>query len=263
MSPAIHVCDHRIETEQGTLFAREWRAGSARAPILLFHDSLGCVDLWRDFPGALASGTGRDVVAYDRLGFGRSDPHPGNIETDFIRAESRLGVPAVLAHLGLKAFIPFGHSVGGGMAAACASAFPHLCRALVTISGQAMIEDRTREGLRNARAFFAEPEQFERLTNYHGAKARWVLDAWLETWVSPTFEGWTLDREVDEIDCPLLAIHGDRDEFGTDAQPKRIASLNVGPSEILMLSGCEHVPHREQPEAVIEAVRQFLSTFDA
>src|SRR5207253_1674505 len=97
----------------------------------------------------------------------------------------------------------------------------------------------------------------------HGDKARWVLDAWLETWVSPVFSGWTLDREVNRITCPLLAIHGDHDDFGTEAQPKRIADLSDGPSQILMLAECGHVPHRDQPQAVLNAVSTFLDRFDS
>src|SRR5690606_14920799 len=119
--------------------------------------------LWREFPELLCRETGRDVIAYDRLGFGRSDPHPGMLENDFITAEAREGFFALRDHLGLSRFIAFGHSVGGGMAAACAAVFPEQCVALVTESAQAFVEPRTREGVLAARQVFADKEQRDRL----------------------------------------------------------------------------------------------------
>jgi len=226
--------------------------------FLLFHDSLGCVDLWRDFPERLASATRRVVVAYDRLGFGRSDPYPGLLPAHFIRDEAVNSVASLQEQLGLGVFIPFGHSVGGGMAVATAARLPDLCTALVTESAQAFVEDRTLAGIRAAKAAFQEPGQIERLERYHGSKARWVLDAWTETWLSPAFAHWTLDEDLKQVRCPALAIHGDEDEYGSERHPKRIARLTPGPSEPVILSSCGHVPHRERPEEVLREITDFL-----
>ena len=111
-----------VETPQGRLFAKRWRDGLAQqtgaskavAPIVLLHDSLGCVELWRDFPAQLARATQRDVIAYDRLGFGRSDRHPGTLGTTFVRDEADHAFAALLEQLGVDAFVALGHSVGGG-----------------------------------------------------------------------------------------------------------------------------------------------------
>ena len=123
----------------GRLSVKDWTpdASASLPPILLFHDSLGCVDLWRSFPAHLAAATARRVVAYDRLGFGRSDPHPGTLTLGFVAAEARDIVPLLLDHLGIGDFIACGHSVGGGMAVETAARFPSRCRALVTIAAQA------------------------------------------------------------------------------------------------------------------------------
>ena len=76
----LHTREHWIDTVQGKLFAQEWAPLQAQgAPIVLLHDSLGCVALWREFPAQLAQTTGHRVIAYDRLGFGRSDAHPGSL----------------------------------------------------------------------------------------------------------------------------------------------------------------------------------------
>ena len=256
------MSDHWVPTEKGTLFARAWVPSSPRndsdATILLFHDSLGCVDLWRDFPQQLAVATRRSVVAYDRLGFGRSDAHPGMLPPTFISDEATTTVPRLSDALGLGALVLFGHSVGGAMALSAAARWPERCASVVTESAQSFIEDRTLAGIRAARDDFEQPGQLERLARYHGPKARWVLDAWVVTWLAPAFAGWRLDDELRCVQCPTLALHGDRDEFGSVEHAERIARLTRGPSRAAILEGCGHVPHREQPARVLDEVTRFL-----
>lgn len=254
--------DHWIETPRGRLFARSWESPATdprAAPIVLLHDSLGCVDLWRDFPGVLAHATGRRAIAYDRLGFGRSAPHPGPIGDDFIHAEARDGFAAVRDALGIDAFAILGHSVGGGMAAWIASDFGETCHALVTESAQAFVEDRTLQGIRDADRGFAEPGGIERLARYHGDKARWVLDSWVKSWLSPAFADWRLDGAVIRPACPTLAIHGEADEFGSTVHAERIAALTSGPARVHIMPGCGHVPHREREAEVTAVVAAFLA----
>jgi pimeloyl-ACP methyl ester carboxylesterase len=259
----VTASDQWITTEQGRLFARAWIPSDPRpdrnATILLFHDSLGCVDLWRDFPEQLAVATRRTVVAYDRLGFGRSDVHAGTLPTTFIHDEAMTVVPRLSDALGLDTMVLFGHSVGGAMAIATAAQRPERCAAVVTESAQSFIEDRTLAGIRAARADFERPGQLERLARYHGPKARWVLDAWVETWLSPAFADWRLDDYLRDVQCPILALHGDQDEYGSPQHPERIVRLTQGPSRAVILDGCGHVPHREQPTRVLDEVTQFLA----
>ena len=200
MSPdSLSFQDHWIATPQGRLFARSWTPPLAAdstafaAPIVLLHDSLGCVELWRDFPPQLALATGRKVIAYDRLGFGNSDPHPGQLALDFVHTEAHTGFAALCQQLGLARCVLLGHSVGGAMAAVCAAAWPKQCQALVTESAQAFVEERTLAGIRQARDAFAQPGELQRLHKYHGDKAGWVLDAWVNTWLNPAFRYWSLD----------------------------------------------------------------------
>jgi pimeloyl-ACP methyl ester carboxylesterase len=257
--------DHRIAAANAHLFARSWQAGETAptsSAILLFHDSLGCADLWREFPAKLAETTGLRVVAYDRLGFGRSDPSPGAIGPDFIRDEGRVFVPALCEALGLSSLVLVGHSVGGAMAVATAAQCPELCRAVVTIASQAFVEDRTLAGIREAKAGFAEPGQMERLARYHGDKAPWVLAAWTETWLSPAFGGWSQDADLRRLACSLLVIHGDHDEYGSLRHPERIVRGSAAPATMVTLEGCGHVPHRERPDEVCRHVLDFLQGQD-
>ncbi len=264
---AVLVDDLRVAERGvgGGLHVRRWctdgvAAASGRmTPIMLLHDSLGCVALWRDFPERLARATGRDVIAYDRLGFGQSDPHAGRLPASFVFDEAGDGFRRVREALGVDRFIAFGHSVGGGMAVACAAAYPQACRALVTVSAQAFVEDRTLAGIRAAREGFTQPGQVERLARYHGDKTAWVLSAWIGTWLSPDFADWSLDEVLPQVRCPALVVHGSDDEFGSERHPRRIAAGVAGPSTLQWLEGVGHVPHREQPDRLLVLFAAWLA----
>ncbi len=258
---AIVTRDHWIETPAGRLFARRWTPPEAAGnPIVLMHDSLGCVALWRDFPELLAARTGREVIAYDRLGFGESDPNARVLDPGFVAEEAESGFVPLCEQLGIDRLVLFGHSVGGGMAAVCAARFPGACEALITESAQAFAEERTLSGIRDARDGFARPGQMERLARYHGDKAGWVLSAWVDTWLSEPFRGWSLDPVLPDVRCPLLALHGEDDEYGSRAHPDRFVALSGGEARALLIPGCGHVPHKEKPEVVLKAVADLLHT---
>ncbi|CAJ0813671.1 2-succinyl-6-hydroxy-2, 4-cyclohexadiene-1-carboxylate synthase [Ralstonia wenshanensis] len=252
-----------ITTPDGRLHAWQWGgplADAAKPPIVLLHDSLGCVALWRDFPQHLAQSTGHAVIAYDRLGFGQSDAFAGALDPGFIQQEAHGGFAAVAEQLGVDRFIVFGHSVGGGMAVSIAAAYPGRCAGLITESAQSFVEQQTREGIRVAQAKFAQPGQMGRLERYHGSKAQWVLDAWVNTWLSPEFAQWCLDDALLAVRSPVLALHGTEDEYGSTAQPERIVTLAGAPATLKLVQRCGHVPHREQEAAVLDAVNAFLPT---
>lgn len=255
--------DFWVRLPTGGLFARAWSPVQAQgSPILLFHDSLGSVELWRNFPSALAARTGRAVIAYDRLGFGCSDPRSDTLGPSFVAEEAENAFPALREQLGVGRFIAFGHSVGGGMAVHCAAKFGADCVALITESAQTFVEDRTLQGIREARTLFADPAQVERLGKYHGDKARWVLEAWIDTWLAPSFADWSLDAVLPQVRCPVLAIHGAEDEYGSIRHPERIGRLAGGPARVEVMSDTCHVPHREREAAVLDLVAEFLCAFD-
>jgi pimeloyl-ACP methyl ester carboxylesterase len=251
--------DSFVDVPGGKIFVRHWAVGSAdRAPIVLLHDSLGSSDQWREFPAALAAATTRPVMAYDRLGFGKSTRRQERPSVDFIREEAEIFFPAIKHALGIHRYILLGHSVGGAMALMIAALHREGCEGVVTESAQAFVESRTLSGIRATKAQFDEPAQFEKLVRWHGEKARWVLDAWTDTWLSPPFSSWSLDQYLGKVECPVLAIHGDLDEYGSVEFPRRIISKVGGPSELAILSGCGHVPHRERKEEVVRLISSFL-----
>lgn len=258
MHPSVaRVEDCWIAHPRGRLFARVWTPGttSEAVPLMLLHDSLGSVELWRDFPAALSEATGRRVVAYDRLGFGRSDARDDTLALGFIKDEARSFLPVVLEQLGIERFVVFGHSVGGGMAVNCAAELGDRCEALITESAQAFVEDRTVAGLLAAREQFKQAGQMQRLARYHGDKAAWVLEAWLGTWLSRAFAAWSLEGVLPRVNCPALVIHGEEDEYGSPRHAELIARLSGGPAQVELMAGTGHMPHRERQNEVLAAVR--------
>ena len=252
--------DSRPQAAEGRLFARSSKPAAPHSdvPIVLFHDSLGSVALWRGFPEALCAATGRQVIAYDRLGFGESDPYPGTLSPDFVEAEADTGFAAIRRHYGIRRFIAFGHSVGAGMAIHCAARYPDDCVAVITESAQVFVEERTVQGIEAAREAFKEPQQLARLRKYHGDKTEWVLGAWINTWLSPEFAKWSLQEVLPGVTCPVLAIHGAEDEYGSPVHPTLIGQRVSGPARVEIMPDTRHVPHREREAEVAGIVAEFL-----
>ncbi|MCL7462598.1 alpha/beta hydrolase [Pseudomonas sp. NW5] len=264
MTSSIVHTDHWLDSGQGRLFVRHWQPHTtaerlAPAPIVLFHDSLGCVELWRDFPERLCAATGRAVIAYDRLGFGRSCPHPGGWSRHFMQEEIERYFPLLCQALAIERFVVIGHSVGGAMAVTCAAQHHERCEALVTLSAITFVEAQTLTGVREAQQFFQHAAQQERLQRYHADKAPWTLAAWIDTWLDSTFADWSIEQQAAALACPLLAVHGAEDEYGTPRHAERLSALPGPASQTLILPDCGHFPHREHPEQVLEAIRVFLA----
>lgn len=254
------ISEQYLEIPQGKIFVRKWlpEEEASRDPIVLLHDSLGCVELWRDLPEQLASALKRPVIAYDRLGFGKSSARSGLPSENFVTEEAETYFPLIANALGLTSFFVFGHSVGGAMALLIAGKNNH-CRGVVSVSSQAFVEERTREGIRVAQAAFQNPDQLNKLKRWHDEKAQWVLSAWTDVWLSDAFADWNIIQEVKDISSPTLIIHGEDDEYGSVAFPQTIYDNVKGSVQMEILPGCAHVPHREKNAEVLEIVTTFFA----
>lgn len=217
--------------------------------------------MWRDFPALLAKASARPVIAYDRLGFGKSSPRDSLPDTGFILEEAQIYFPAVVQALDLESYILFGHSVGGGMALSIAALHPGQCKAVISEAAQAFVEPRTLTGIQAAKEAFGNPEQFARLDKWHGDKSRWVLDAWTEVWLSPEFRSWSLVPHLEDVRCPVLVIHGNNDEYGSAEFPETIVRHAQGITSLEILEDCGHVPHREKQDLVLDLVVVFVNSF--
>ena len=257
---SVKIVESSVEKPYGTLYVKEWLPDvlASEIPIVMLHDSLGSVKLWRDLPEMLATILSRRIVAYDRLGFGQSDVRVEPPSVNFIKEEASIYFPEIKNHLSIDKYILLGHSVGGGMSLNIA-ANDKDCTAVISISAQAFVEDITLQGIKTAKKMFEKPGQIERLENWHGNKATWVLKAWIDTWLSPDFLRWNLNYCIHHVTCPVLVIHGDNDEYGSIAFPEFIANNVLGCSTKLIIENCGHFPHKENTNEVLDAIVNFIS----
>ena len=251
-----------VEVESGSIYLKKWIPETIKysPPIVLMHDSLGCVDLWRDFPEQLARSLSCVVIAYDRLGFGRSSVNQNTPSVNFVWDEADFYFSHIKSAAQFSSYYLFGHSVGGGMSIGIA-AIDKECIGVITESAQAFVEELTIKGIEEAQILFQRPEQMERLKKWHGDKASWVLNAWIDTWLSQEYSSWSLESRIGKVTCPVLALHGDKDDYGSNAFPEYIAKNVSGESSMVILENCGHVPHKEKMVEVINHTRSFLKYF--
>ena len=233
--------------------------GGGGPVVVLLHDSLGSVRLWRDFPEQLAEATGLGVLAYDRRGHGASDPFGPEARTTTYLHEQAAVLDRVLAAADVREAVLLGHSDGGSIALLAAALHPARIRAVVAEAAHVFVEERTLEGVRAAQGAIARGDLLVRIARHHGDKAGPLAAAWTGIWLSPAFRGWNVEAELRSIRCPALVLQGAEDEYGTVAQVQAIARGVAGPVRSVILPGLRHTPHREDPAAVLRLVAEHLA----
>lgn len=235
------------------------RPADAAAPTMVFlHESLGCIETWREFPAFLAEAAGLDAIVYDRLGYGLSAPMSDAPRTKrYLHVEAER-LFALLDALGIGDVVLFGHSDGGSIALLAAAMQPTRVKAVITEGAHVFVEEETLEGVRIAKALMAKTDLPTRLARYHGDKVARLTSAWIDTWLSPGFRDWNIEADLRFARCPALLIQGEDDEYGTPAQVDSIVKAWGGKAEALLLPKARHTPHREATKAVMDAVTTFL-----
>jgi pimeloyl-ACP methyl ester carboxylesterase len=244
----------------GRSLAYEW-IGEARngAPVLvLLHEGLGSMRQWRDFPEKLVAATGCRALAYDRYGYGQSEVLAEPRRTvRFMHDEALAALPAMLSSLKVDKPILVGHSDGASIALIHAGA-GHAVRGVVAMAPHVFIEPICLSSIRKATEAFERTDLAQKLGRYH-RDARKTFYGWADVWLDPEFKRWDIrDDYLPGVRCPVLAIQGHDDEYGTMAQLDEIADRTSGPSQVLKLPNCGHAPFRDQPDAVISAVKSFM-----
>jgi pimeloyl-ACP methyl ester carboxylesterase len=150
----------------------------------------------------------------------------------------------------------FGHSDGGSIALLYAAAFPDALQGAIVLAPHILVEDVSVESIRQAREAYLNTDLRQRLARYHddADSAFW---GWNDIWLAPGFRDWSIEDEMAAIRCPLLAIQGVDDEYGTLEQVRGIAR-RVPRTRLLELPQCGHSPHKDQPQQVIDAVADFM-----
>ncbi|CAM8638877.1 MhpC Predicted hydrolases or acyltransferases (alpha/beta hydrolase superfamily) [Oxalobacteraceae bacterium] len=230
------------------------------APVMVFlHEGLGSVALWKEFPDTLCRRLQLRGLVYSRPGYGSStarasDEHWGK---DFMHQQAWDVLPALLSTLNVKQSWLFGHSDGGSIALLYASKFTADCAGAIVVAPHIMVEDISISSITEARQAYLHAGLRKKLARYHDDVDS-AFYGWNDVWLSPAFRDWSIESTLPSIRCPLLAIQGEQDEYGTLCQIRDI-KVHVPHTAVLALADCGHSPHRDQPEALIKAVSQFIA----
>jgi pimeloyl-ACP methyl ester carboxylesterase len=226
-----------------------------RRALVLLHEGLGSVGLWRGFPEALHEATGRRVIAFSRFGHGRSDP-PRRARTPAFFHEEALDVlPALLEQLDAPEPLLVGHSDGASIALVHASG--HRVAGLVLLAPHVVVEDVTVEAIRETRRQYEDGALRERMARHHDDPDA-AFRGWCDVWLDPAFRDWSLEADVAAVSAPALLIQGADDPYGTLDQLDRIEARLKGSVERLVVPG-GHSPHLDEPEAVTAAIAAFAA----
>ncbi len=257
--PSVQAAGHSLNYQ----WVGEGRAGPsegrASAPVLVFlHEGLGSIGQWRDFPARVAGATGCRALVYERYGYGQSDVLAEPRRTvRFMHDEALLSLPEMLSSLKIEKPILVGHSDGASIALIHAGA-GHAVRGVAVMAPHVFIEPICIASIKEAAQKFESTDLPLRLGKYH-RDSRKTFYGWADVWRDAEFVRWDIREDyLPHVACPVLAIQGYDDEYGTMAQLDEIAARVKGPCELLKLEGCGHSPFRDKPEDTLAAISRFI-----
>lgn len=229
-----------------------------RPTLVFLHEGLGSVAMWRDFPARVAAATGCCTLVYSRYGYGQSDVLEAPFTVRYMHDEALLALPRLLDKLEIKKPVLIGHSDGGSIALIHAGGAKREVSGLILMAPHVFVEDISIESIAKAKVTFETTDLAQKLGRYHRdpVKTFW---GWNDIWLHPDFRRWNIEEYLPSIDCPVLAIQGIDDEYGTLAQVEAIRDHVSGEVDVLELADCRHSPHKDQPEATLNAIAGFVS----
>ena len=257
MNTLIDTVTARIVVEDVGLEVRLWPG--VGVPIMLLHEGLGSLSMWRDFPDRLAQATKRPIVSWSRRGYGQSDPLPEPRAPDYMHDEARL-VPKVMDALRIERAVMFGHSDGGSIALIAAAWYPSRIAALILEAPHVFVEPLTVDSIAKIKQVFLASDLGTKLGRYH-RDADEVFWRWNDIWLDPRFLDWDIQDLLSDIEAPTLLIQGEDDEYGSFDQLDRIEAV-LPCTRRAELVDCGHSPHRDQRDAVLAASVRFLEESD-
>lgn len=243
----------------------EWGAvegDPGRSPLLLLHEGLGSITLWRAFPFLLAEATGRRVIAYSRHGHGNSGPGLLPRSPGFMHTEALEVMPELVERLGIRRPILVGHSDGASIALIAAAAHSIDTPGVAVIAPHVHVEQATVDAIADIRErYLADDDLRTRLSRHHRDPdmAFW---GWNDVWLSEAFRSWTIEELLGRVRVPVATVQGSADPYGSLAHVEAVAREVRGGHRGLVLDGVGHSPHLERPEEVVGFLARWAADLD-
>jgi pimeloyl-ACP methyl ester carboxylesterase len=230
--------------------------------MVMLHEGLGCIALWREFPQQVAEVTGMGVFVYSRQGYGHSDPADLPRPQEFMTQEALDVLPGVLAQIGFRRGILLGHSDGATIAAIYAgSVSDHRVRGLILMAPHFFTEPGGLARIAQARREFESGDTSRRMGKYHRDPVA-TFCGWADAWLEPGFADWNVAEVIDYLRIPVLAIQGRQDQYGTLAQISEIETRSTAPVDVEILDDCGHAPQFEQTRQTLQAVAGYVDRLE-
>src|SRR3954470_5857889 len=253
--PSVEAAGHSLSYEWVGSEAADQRA---RPTLVFLHEGLGSIRQWRDFPARVAQASGCRALVYDRYGYGQSDVlKESKRNVRFMHSEALSSLPEFLKALKIENPILVGHSDGASIALIHAGSGASV-RGVAVMAPHVFIEKSSIDLIVKAKQTFETTDLPQRLGRYH-RDVRKTFYGWADVWLDGPFERWDIREDfLPRVSCPVLAIQGFDDEYGTMAQLDEIGRRVKGPCELVKIEKCGHSPFRDQPDAVVSAVSAFV-----
>lgn len=228
--------------------------------IVFLHEGLGSASMWKDWPAQLCEAAGCRGLVFSRYGYGASTPRPPDEKwpVEYMHHQAREALPALFKALGMQDEKPilYGHSDGGSIALLYAAMYPDAVKGIVVAAPHIFVEDISIESIAQAREAYLNTDLPQRLGRYH-ADPDATFWAWNDIWLNPEFRHWNIEAYLDKIQCPILALQGVDDEYGTLDQIQGIKRIATH-AKLCIIERCRHSPHKDQPEKVTGEVAEFI-----
>ncbi len=237
----------------------EW-VGAARGAgaheVVFLHEGLGSISMWKDFPRAFCARHGFAGFVFSRYGYGRSTPKPRDERwaSDFMHRQANEVLPALFAAVGIERPWLFGHSDGGTIALLHAAKHP--AAGVVAVAPHLFVEAISVASIAKTLHAFESGDLRTGLARHHDDPDS-AFRGWYDAWLAPEFRDWNIEPEIESITCPLLAVQGEGDEYGTLEQIRAIAR-RLPKTRLLEIADCGHSPHRDQPEILSREAGRFI-----
>jgi pimeloyl-ACP methyl ester carboxylesterase len=226
--------------------------------IVMLHEGLGSVAMWRDFPQQVAEDTGCGVLVYSRYGHGKSERLAEKRSVNFMHYEASVVLPDLLRQFEIQQPILLGHSDGASIALIYAGIWPERVRGLVLEAPHVFVEEFGIRSIAAIRTLYESGDLHEKFSRYHEHVDE-MFRGWNDIWLDPQFRKWNIEEYLSPITSPTFVIQGENDEYGTLAQVETIERRVPGVQK-LILPRCGHSPHRDQPDLTLDAISKFIAT---
>lgn len=227
------------------------------APLVMLHEGLGSIALWKDFPEKLANKIDRKIIIYSREGMGKSTPITASRNIKFMHTEAKYYLKNIIEYYCEKEPILFGHSDGASIALIYGGLDMSI-NSIIVEAPHLMVEDITVREISKIKSKWQTSNLRDKLGKYH-EDVEGAFNGWCNIWLSEEFKKWNIEEYIKKVKVPLFAIQGENDQYGSIEHIDLLEKLLETRFKKLIISNCRHSPHEEYPDLIIDNIGKFLN----